>query len=711
MKKIFLTIMLGLFSATSLFSQTTLAAGEIAIIGLNSDGDDDFSFLLLRDISAGTSIYVTDKGWNDGTGFYTISGDGIWQWSTATALTAGTIVHIKTSNNGVIEAGSLVATPGTIVWVENNTTTISYSGDQIFLYQGPASSPTFITGCHWNVESYSTSANWDGSSAATQTSALPDQLTNGLNAIWLYGPGPTEYDDFRYKCSVLTSGTPSALRAAINNISNWDVDLSNATPYTINPYPCSFTVANPCINPTIPTVTASPVSICPGSSSTLTITGTLNDATAWQIYSGSCGGSSIGSTAGATFSVSPSANTTYYIRGEGGCVALGSCGTVSVAVKPDYNLSETVEVCSGDSYTFPDGTAQSNISIQIIHTSNLQTILLCDSIIQTTVNVNPVYNFSETKSICSGGSYTFPDGTSQNNITAQVIYTSNLQTAGALCDSTIVTTVNVNPVYNLSETDVVCSGGSYTFPDGTTQNNITAQVIHTSNLQTAGALCDSTIVTTVNVNPVYNLTETDVICSGGSYTFPDGTTQNNIAAQVIHTSNLQTVETSCDSIIETTVDIITIDPGVSQAGVLLTANEVGSTYQWLDCPGMTPINGATNQSYTATANGDYAVIVTNNGCIDTSACINILCVGISAYPIVNNIQLYPNPTDGKINIEFNEETKDVHITIRNIIGKTIEEFNYSNVKNISCTIVGSPGLYFIEISTPMQRSVFKLIKK
>ncbi|PKP03963.1 MAG: hypothetical protein CVU11_06280, partial [Bacteroidetes bacterium HGW-Bacteroidetes-6] len=457
----FLVLLLIANSAT--YAQTTLATGDIAIIGLNSDGDDEVSFILLRDISANTSMYMTDKGWNDATGFATIMGDGIWQWSTATALSAGTIVHIKTTNNGVVEAGSLAATPGTVVWVENNSTSISYSGDQIFFYQGTAASPTFITGCHWNVEASSTSANWDGSSAASQTSALPDQLTNGVNAIWLYGPGPTEYDNFRYKCSVLTTGTPSALRTAINNISNWDVDLLNTTPYTINPFPCSFSVTSTCVNPTVPTVTANPSAICPGSSSTLTITGTLNDATAWHIYTGSCGGTNIGSTASSTFAVSPSATTTYYVRGEGGCVTPGSCGTVTVTVKPSYNLSETVAVCSGDSYMFPDGTTQNNITTQIMHASNLQTTLLCDSIITTTVNVNPVYNLSETVTVCSGDSYLFPDGTTQSNITAQVIHTSNLQTT-LLCDSIITTTVNVNPVYNLTETATVCSGDSYLFP-------------------------------------------------------------------------------------------------------------------------------------------------------------------------------------------------------------------------------------------------------
>ena len=235
---------------------TLLSTGDIAIVGLNSDGDDEFSFLLLKDIAADTSLYVTDKGWNDGTGFFTVLGDGTWLWTTASALPKGTVVHIKTSNGGVLDdPDSLGASPGAVSWVEGEqTTTISYTGDQVFLYQGTAASPTFITGIHWNVETTSTNANWDGSATATQTSALPDQLTNGVNAIWLHGGdalAPVEYDNFRYKLTALSTGTPAQLRAAINNLDNWEVDATNTTAYTQVPFPVTFTVLSANTAPTV----------------------------------------------------------------------------------------------------------------------------------------------------------------------------------------------------------------------------------------------------------------------------------------------------------------------------------------------------------------------------------------------------------------------------------------------------------------------------
>ena len=67
----------------------------------------------------------------------------------------------------------------------------------------------------------------------------------------------------------------------------------------------------------------------------LTISGTLNDATAWHVYTGSCGGTPVGTTAGSTIIVTPvPPSTTYYVRGEGGCVTPGSCGTIMVTTTP-----------------------------------------------------------------------------------------------------------------------------------------------------------------------------------------------------------------------------------------------------------------------------------------------------------------------------------------------------------------------------------------
>ena len=74
-----------------------------------------------------------------------------------------------------------------------------------------------------------------------------------------------------------------------------------------------------------------------------------------------------------------------------------------------------------------------------------------------------------------------------------------------------------------------------------------------------------------------------------------------------------------------------IDNDINQIGNQLTAEQNGATFQWLDCDNnYAIINGETNQSYTATTTGNYAVQITQQFCfggiqVDTSTCVNVDC--------------------------------------------------------------------------------------
>ncbi|MCI5054701.1 MAG: T9SS type A sorting domain-containing protein [Flavobacteriales bacterium] len=63
-----------------------------------------------------------------------------------------------------------------------------------------------------------------------------------------------------------------------------------------------------------------------------------------------------------------------------------------------------------------------------------------------------------------------------------------------------------------------------------------------------------------------------------------------------------------------------INDHVHQNELTLTAEESGASYQWVACPSYTPLAGDTLQSFTTSVSGEYAVIITKNGCVDTSAC-------------------------------------------------------------------------------------------
>lgn len=72
-----------------------------------------------------------------------------------------------------------------------------------------------------------------------------------------------------------------------------------------------------------------------------------------------------------------------------------------------------------------------------------------------------------------------------------------------------------------------------------------------------------------------------------------------------------------------------VDVSTSVAGATISALNPAGTYQWLDCDSsFMMISGEVNQSFTPTYTGNYAVEVTETGCVDTSACILIDFSGI-----------------------------------------------------------------------------------
>ncbi len=69
---------------------------------------------------------------------------------------------------------------------------------------------------------------------------------------------------------------------------------------------------------------------------------------------------------------------------------------------------------------------------------------------------------------------------------------------------------------------------------------------------------------------------------------------------------------------------------VTQNANVLTADQASATYQWLDCNNTySPIPNATNQTFTPSITGNYAVEITLNGCSDTSACFLVDYTGIT----------------------------------------------------------------------------------
>ena len=233
-------------------SQTTLNTGDIAFTGYNADdntvngpsSNDDFSFILLRNITSGTTIYFTDFGWcsntnafqtpnacGAGTGAVT---DGVVQWTATSNMSYGSQITIRcrftpSANYGT--ASGFQATFNAATEYVN----LVIGGDQLIAFQGTLASPTLLAGMGMNGAWDATLTNCTFTSSS---SIIPPALSSTDYAFNIV----PEVDNARLKTSVSLTGSAAADRAAIHNATNWDVNdvTAFALPAPIVTLPVNF---------------------------------------------------------------------------------------------------------------------------------------------------------------------------------------------------------------------------------------------------------------------------------------------------------------------------------------------------------------------------------------------------------------------------------------------------------------------------------------
>lgn len=153
-----------------------------------------------------------------------------------------------------------------------------------------------------------------------------------------------------------------------------------------------------------------------------------------------------------------------------------------------------------------------------------------------------------------------------------------------------------------------------------------------------------------------------------------------------------------------------VDMSTSTSGVTITANNTAATYQWLNCDSnYAAIAGEIGQSFTATVNGNYAVEITENGCVDTSACVAITSVGMTENTLSESIHVFPNPSAGTFTIDLGSTVESAQITITDVTGRIVESSNHNATSSVQITLNEPSGIYFIEVVSGEQKSNLKLI--
>lgn len=119
-----------------------------------------------------------------------------------------------------------------------------------------------------------------------------------------------------------------------------------------------FNYAPSCIQSSAPSaVSISPNPTCGGSATATVIGGSLGTGASWNWYSGSCGGTFVGT--GSSISGSPGSTTTYFVRAQGNCNTT-ACASATVTVQtpstaPSSASASTNPLCGGGSTTLSVG--------------------------------------------------------------------------------------------------------------------------------------------------------------------------------------------------------------------------------------------------------------------------------------------------------------------------------------------------------------------
>lgn len=315
----------------------------------------------------------------------------------------------------------------------------------------------------------------------------------------------------------------------------------------------------------------------------------------------------------------------------------------------------------------------------------------CDSIMTIDLTIlSPSFN---TISEVACDSYTSPSGS--YNWMVSGTYTDTLTNAVG-CDSIITVNLTVNQTTFDSIVEFAC--GSYTAPDGsihTTSDTLDVVITNASG-------CDSLIHIDLTVSQPTTGNITETACN--SYIAPDGSVYTSTGVYTAVVTNAA----GCDSTITINLTIEQIDTTVSYAGGVLTANQSGVSYQWIDCSTMNPIAGETNQSFTPSSNGNYAVNLSGTICDLNSDCYDVSDLGLDEFNQLNLV-LFPNPVSDELNI-VNNSGEELVLELYDNTGKLLQTIVSSETNSAIGMRDKSAGIYQLKAKSKFAGRTFKIIR-
>lgn len=507
-----------------------------------------------------------------------------------------------------------------------------------------------------------------------------------------------------------------------------------------------LTVSQP-VNPSV-LIVASSDSICQGTAVTFTASPTNGGAS--PSYQWFLNGSQVGTSSTYNTTTLSNNDEVYVIlTSSGTCLtqSTATSDTITMVVGnpgafPTINISSSVSnnsICEGDQVTFTSSITNGGnypsyyweVNGQAAGTNSSQLI------VSNLVDGDQVF----CSLISSDGCLlTTQAGSNITTMTVYPIATPNVTISGPsqICigDNAMYSSTSIDegssPIHNWyinSSTTSIGSGVNLTTNALNDGDTLFCVLVNNDPCTTVNYDISNTIIVQVqsNVTPTISISsDVNPACAGELITFTSTVSGegsfpgyqwllngNNIAGEVSASYSSSTLSDldaiscvlvsslSCatSSTVNSNQITLMVNPmpllSVTQAGLELTSNEVNGTYQWIDCEnGNTPISNATNQSYNVTVNGEYAVVVSNGNCSDTSTCVTINSVGVNELNN-ENVQIYPNPTTG--NVKITSDNQIDQLKLYNIEGKELISIKNINKSETTIELPEQVGVYFISI--------------
>ena len=267
---------------------------------------------------------------------------------------------------------------------------------------------------------------------------------------------------------------------------------------------------------------------------------------------------------------------------------------LNLTIDSNYTLTGTDVILNCGDFTWIDGITYTQNNNTAMHT--LTSIYGCDSIVSLNLIILSNDTVTEIISVCNQ-QYLWPaNGQSYAASNIDTAYLTN-QTG---CDSILILNLTIGSNQQITESISVCQ--NYTWPtNGITYTQSTIETLFFTNQ----IGCDSTLILELTIH--HNDTISEAVTACHTYLWPANGlnyTQTTIDTAYLNNQN------GCDSIAILNLSITANDLTITRNGYNLIATLSGAQYQWVDCnDNYAIIPGAINQSYTATQDGNYAVIL------------------------------------------------------------------------------------------------------